>query len=197
MSYVNFREIKETITVEQAMIYLGLKMKAEDGAYRSECPTCKAGGNRALVITPEKSAFYCHTAKKGGDVISLVAHIHGTGMKEAAQFLLDRSAKAEVKKTVPQKNDKGTDTSVFQPLAHLHYDHERVKALGMDEETAQTMGIGYAAKGLLKGMVAVPVRLADGHLCGYIGITHDAKVPTTWHMPHTNVVPITKAKKRA
>ena len=57
MSYVNFREIKETITVEQAMIYLGLKMKAEEGAYRSECPTCKAGGNRAQLLRPKSLRF--------------------------------------------------------------------------------------------------------------------------------------------
>jgi hypothetical protein len=33
----------------------------------------------------------------------------------------------------------------------------------------------------MRGTVAVPVRLPDGSLAGYVGIT-EAKLPTKWHL---------------
>jgi hypothetical protein len=196
--FVDFKAIKEAVTVEYAMVLLSLKgMKAEQGSYRGECPACRAGGSRTLVITPEKESFYCFTAKKGGDVISLVAHLHGTSMKEAAGWLQDRMAK---KATVPQKNEERPTPSSqrrengFQPLSHLQFDHENVRAIGIGAEDAARLGIGYTARGLLKGMVCIPVRLEDGTLSGYVGI-QSGKVPREWHgLKPTNVVPL---KKRA
>ena len=43
-------------------------------------------------------------------------------------------------------------------------------------ETAEALGIGYAPKGMMKGYVAIPIRLPTGELTGYIGVT-EAKLP--------------------
>jgi DNA primase len=203
--FIDFKEVKRLVSVERAMIYLSLKgLKAEQGSYRGECPSCKDSGSRALVITPEKESFYCHHAKKGGDVISLVAHLHGTSMKESASWLLDRHGKTKEKATVPQKKveerpkspgiSKNENPGNFQPLSHLQFDHENVRAIGISAEDAERLGIGYTARGLLKGHVCIPVRLEDGTLSGYVGI-QSGKVPKEWHgLKPTNVVPL---KKRA
>lgn len=195
--FIDFKEVKRLVSIERAMVYLSLKgLKAENHTYRGECPRCKEGGSRALVITPAENVFFCHAARKGGDVISLVAHLHGTSMKEAASWLLDQSSKstkpAEKKATVPQKNDERTKDT-FQPLAHLQYDHQLVADLGIAVEDAERLGVGYASRGLLKGHVCIPVRLTDGSLAGYVGI-QAGKVPKEWHYPNTNVVPL---KRRA
>jgi len=71
----------------------------------------------------------------------------------------------------------------------LEFDHVTVEALGLDPDTAETLGIGYARRGLMKGFVAVPVRLPSGELTGYIGIT-EAKLPKTFHL--SNVVTFPK-----
>jgi hypothetical protein len=71
----------------------------------------------------------------------------------------------------------------------LEFDHVTVEALGLDPETAETLGIGYAGPGLMKGFVAVPVRLPSGELTGYIGVT-EAKLPKTFHL--SNVVTFPK-----
>src|ERR1019366_207860 len=68
----------------------------------------------------------------------------------------------------------------FQALDYLQNDHPAVEAVGFDQETAKALGIGYAPKGLMRGLVAVPVRLEDGTLAGYIGIT-EAKLPPKFH----------------
>lgn len=150
---------------------------------------CKQGGSRAIVITPDKNAFYCHAAKKGGDVISLVAHIHGCGMKEAASWLQEKSTK---KKATPPKKEAKVDND-FQPLSHLVFEHDLVQALGITSDDASTLGIGYASRGLMKGYICIPVRDETGFLNGYVGI-REGKTPKQWHYPPSNVVPITKKR---
>src|ERR1019366_8709017 len=51
----------------------------------------------------------------------------------------------------------------------------------LSQETAEALGIGYAPKGMMKGYVAIPIRLPTGELTGYIGITED-KVPKEFHL---------------
>ena len=119
-------------------------------------------------------------------------------MKDAAQFLLEKSSMKK-KDTVPQKNEERTKpqaTTDFQPLSHLIFEHDMVQDIGISAVDAEALGIGYTNKGLLKGHVCVPVRLVDGSLAGYVGI-HEGKVPQTWHYSQSNVIPLTKHKKRA
>jgi hypothetical protein len=84
MPYIDFADIKERVSLDDAAHMLGLKLKGG----RTQCPACK-GNDRSLAITPGKG-FFCFTAKKGGtDCIALLAHAHGCGMKEAAEMLLE------------------------------------------------------------------------------------------------------------
>ncbi len=64
-----------------------------------------------------------------------------------------------------------------------------VEALGLSQETAETLGIGYAPKGMTKGYVDIPIRLPTGELTGHIGIT-EAKLPKEFHL--SNVVTFPK-----
>jgi hypothetical protein len=73
---------------------------------------------------------------------------------------------------------------------YLEADHITVEALGLCQETAEALGIGYAPngmKGMMKGYVAIPIKL--GELTGYIGIT-EAKLPKEFHL--SNVVTFPK-----
>jgi hypothetical protein len=36
--------------------------------------------------------------------------------------------------------------------------------------SGEALGIGYTSKGMMKGYVAIPIRLPTGELTGYIGI---------------------------
>ena len=55
----------------------------------------------------------------------------------------------------------------------------------MCQETAEALGIGYAPKGMMKGYVAIPIKL--GELTGYIT---EAKLPKEFHL--SNVVTFPK-----
>ena len=90
--FIDFQDVKKTVTIEDAITRLSLALKSNGPQLRGPCPTCKSGGDRTLVVTPTKQAFYCFAGKIGGDVIGLAAHIKSCTMREAAEFLADRKS---------------------------------------------------------------------------------------------------------
>lgn len=168
MKFVDFDEVKRSVSFGQAISLLKLTMQQHGQQWRSACPACKKGGDRALVIT-EGKGFFCFASHKGGDVIALAAHIRDCNVKDAAAFL----AKTTVPVTVPKKEDEAEG---LQPLTYLEHDHAAVLAVGFDPDVAKRLGIGYASKGIMRGTVAIPVRDENGTLLGYVGV-EEARLP--------------------
>lgn len=159
MAYaVDFADVKARFSIEQVATLLGLDAKMRNGQLRCACPV-HDGGTRALVITPAKEAFYCFApeCKTGGDLIELYAHAKRLSVKDAA-LELARFDDAELK-----------------PLEYLLAKHPQVQALGISEEHAARIGIGYAPRGTLVGRVAIPVRDAQGKLLCYAGYGENLK----------------------
>lgn len=189
MPFIDFAELKSRVSMEETVARLGIKTTKSGNQLRAPCPSCKSGGDRALAITPAKSLFYCFAAQAGGDQIQLTSHVRNVSAKEAAEWLGG---------TVQNSSVSGTSTGTVSkehaglaPLDYLEHEHPAVEAVGFDPATALALGIGYASKGIMRGQVAVPVRLSDGTLAGYIGVT-EAKLPPRWHLPTTNVIPLKK-----
>jgi DNA primase len=173
MSFYNFDEIKAANAISEVAERLGLNMNKSGASLRGKCPACESGGNRNLVVTPGKEVYFCFSEGKGGDVLQLISHVKGIGVKDAAQWLAGPS-------TPKEKTTKGeTPSEGFKPLDYLQHDHEAVIALGFEPDDADRIGLGYAPRGMMKGLVTVPIRLTDGRLVGYIGIS-EAKLPTSW-----------------
>jgi hypothetical protein len=175
VAYLDFQQIKQDHSIEAVAERLGLDIKKSGHQLRAPCPACESGGERALAITPAKGAFYCFGGSCGGDVLQLVAHVQGCSVKDAATWIVD--AKPEEKRRKPEPSSGEGDG--FKPLDYLEAAHDAVVALGFDPEDAERIGVGYAKRGVMRGTVAVPVRLEDGTLIGYIGVT-EAKLPTSW-----------------
>ncbi len=183
-SFIDFNVLKETVTIDQVAGLLGLELKQSGGQLRGPCPACKSGGDRALVITPEKGVYYCFADKKGGDLIALAAHIREVGMKDAAEFIHNSA-------TVPQETAK--ETKKLQPLT-LDPNHELVTAIGLDPASADALGIGYANKGIMKGQVAIPLRDENGELLHYVGVDSPVTLPKALQYQAENVVSFPKKK---
>ena len=189
-SFIDFAELKDRVSIEDAVSYLNIEMKERSGQLRSTCPHCD-GGDRTLVVTPAKNAFYCWSSKKGGDCISLVAHVLDIGVKDAAAKLWERYCTSTVPSTGTVPEEKGgQETQKLQPLSYLESEHDAVVAVGFDTRIAEELGIGYASKGLMRGLVAIPIRDANGILRGYIGV-EDCRLPKDFQQPE-NVVPFKK-----
>lgn len=177
--FVDFNELKEKTSFGEVVRLLGLTLKHSGNQWRGPCPTCKSGGDRALVVT-EGKGFFCFADKKGGDQIALAAHILACSVKDAATHLAQATGTVpsivqSTVSTVPE-SVKGQETQKLQPLAYLESEHLAVDAIGFSPEIVKQVGIGYAAKGIMRGTVAVPIRDEHGSLLGYIGIT-EARLP--------------------
>jgi DNA primase len=189
--FIPFDELKQRYTIEQVAQLLGLTLKRSGETFRGPCPACGSGGERAIVVTPAKGLFYCWAAHEGGDLIALAAHVRKTDAKGAAAWLAgnsdNSSGNESPKGTVPRTDE----VRGLKPL-ELDHDHIAVETLGFMRADAAALGIGYAARGIMRGLIAVPIRLEDGTLAGYIGIT-EAKLPPRWHgIPSPVVVPLRK-----
>jgi DNA primase len=188
--FIDFDAVKQQYTIDDTAAALKLVMTPGTNQMRGPCPACKAGGDRALVITPAKSVFYCFGARKGGDQLALVAHIRDCSVKDAAEWLsggnstVEDTSTSSRKSTVPESENSQEGTRTFQPLTYLEPDHPAVEAVGFDPEVAMALGIGYAPKGIMRGTVAVPIRDGHGTLLGYIGV-QEARLPPNFQ---TNVV---------
>ena len=191
--YIDFSELKKTVSIEQAADFLGLELKQSQHQLRGACPTCNSGRERALAITPEKQLFYCFASETGGDCIKLVAHIKGIKQQEAAQELAEHFDR-KVQATVPQRTEsRKQPASTFDPEAfgkRLVYTNE-VSALGINEEDAVRLGIGFHPQ---RKMVYLPIRNVDGSIAGFIGCQPGSqlKMPPQW-LHQTNVVRLRRA----
>ena len=175
MAFHDFSEIKASHPIGEVAERLGIQMTKTGNTWRAKCPTCESSGDRNMAITPEKGVYYCWTEGKGGDVIALVAHVKGLSVKEAAEYLAGPPAG----QTAKEKTTKAEPSEGFKALDYLQHDHEAVVALGFEPDDAKRIGIGFAPRGMMKGLVTVPIRLADGRLVGYLGVS-ECKIPTSW-----------------
>lgn len=191
--FVDFAALKEKVSFGQTVSILKLNLKQSGNQWRGQCPVC-GGADRGLVVTDGKG-WYCFSAVKGGDQIALVAHVLNCPVKEAAQFLAERAGirtgtsipSTSPRQTVPE-SENGDETQKFAPLSYLQPSHAAVDAIGFSEDICTRVGIGFAPKGILRGLVAVPIRDEHGTLLGYIGIS-EAKLPASFT---TNVIPFNK-----
>jgi CHC2 zinc finger len=190
---LDFQLVKSRISIEMGASYLGLELKPEGAQFRTACPHCKQGGDRALVVTPGRDLFYCFAAQRGGDVISLVSHVHQVPLPKAAQELVERyglddappqqARPSPVPPVQPQPPAETPQEDGLKPLEHLDHKHEAVAALGFTAKDAEAIGLGHTSKGLMKGLVALPIRV-NGKLVGYVGIPPGTKLklPKTWKL---------------
>ncbi|MFN0219237.1 MAG: CHC2 zinc finger domain-containing protein [Hyphomicrobium sp.] len=160
MGYVDYAALKAAVDIQAVAAWLGLETRRTNEQLRCECPK-HGGGKRSLVITPAKQLFYCFapTGQTGGDAIELVAHCKDITVKEAA---------LEIEKQFIAAKPDAPD-GLQKVATYLDHGHEAVLALGLSQELAAALGIGFAPKGVMRGRVLIPLRTADGTLAGYAG----------------------------
>lgn len=186
MSYIDFTALKELVSIERVLSVLDLKAKQHGSQWRSACPFCKTGGDRALVVTPSKKSWYCFSARKGGDLIALVAHIRNISQRDAAQFIAEQFGERQSKEAHPASTPNQERTCPV--LDYLQPMHEAVQKLGISPETAKEWGIGFAPKGTMRGRVLFPIPDRQSKtLLAYTGL---GEVSPRWLFP-SNFIPAT------
>lgn len=205
MPFIDFADVEQLATIEELADMLGLKTKRYNAAQiRCSCPI-HGGDDTTLAISPNirskrgsVGVFYCQKGKSGGDRIGLVAHCMEIGQQDAAFFISEQfenrtvestvnsdSTVSKKRATVPQKQEGASqrpsapkETRDFDPVAFaqkLAFTDE-VEALGLNEQDAARLGIGFC-----RGRVYFPMKDDTGFVCGFIGFANgELKMPPRW-----------------
>jgi hypothetical protein len=57
--------LKQRVSIERAAEMLGIKLTKSGPQLRGPCPICKAGGDRAFVVTPAKGLLLLRRMREG------------------------------------------------------------------------------------------------------------------------------------
>lgn len=184
-AFIDFKEVKDRASIEQVGRFLGLQLKLAGNQLRSPCPACLQGGDRALVLTPEKGMFYCFSAKSGGDCISLASHIKGVSQKDAAGLIAQHFGIAGTvqsngtgNRTVPATTPpapKGFDPESY--AQRLDPAHEALASLGLSPDTLKDWKSGYATTGTNRARLALRLDDRAGKCVGYLGYALKGEQP--------------------
>ena len=155
------------------------------------CPIHKGDSKTAFHIDLTKKVYKCFSRcksmgfKGGGNVIDFVAEMERTGIrpqdiKKAAKLIMEWTGNREIEGTPKQEHpDKKWEAVENKPLTfqlQLDPGHEYLKQRGLNTETIERFGLGFANKGIMKGRICIPVHDDKGNLVAYIGRAIDEKV---------------------
>ena len=183
--FVDFQEVKTRASIEAVAQFLGLQLKPAGKQFRSACPACNQGGERAIVVTPDKGLFYCFSAKVGGDCIALAAHIKVIPPKDAAALIADHfgitgTVPSTVKSTVQSPPKAPAQRHSFDPEQYAQRLDPAAEALGHLNLSAATLTewkSGYANHGTHRGRLALRLDDRHGKCVGYLGYALKGEQP--------------------
>ena len=104
LPWVNFKAVKEAVSVEMAIAYYGVMLHRIPGSYlRGRCPLpthASTSSNQSFIVNTEKNVWACHSAscvasrsgRSGGNVLDFVAAMERCSLRDAALKLQDRFA---------------------------------------------------------------------------------------------------------
>jgi len=196
MQWVNFKEIKEKVSIKDVLVYYDAKgLKEANGKLVGRCPVHGGDNPTAFHVDLEKNIWHCFTGcKRGGNVLDLVACKEGISIRDAA-LKLQELFLSENDQPVALSNCDGDNPHEKIPAGDsipapecvdgresenpllsftltLAPDHPYLlKERQLSPETIQHFGIGYCHKGTMRGRIAIPVHDHAGQLIAYAGRT--------------------------
>lgn len=186
--WVNFAEIRARVSLEQVIFdYYGLTgFKRKGQRLTGPCPVHGGDSPRAFHAELSRNVWHCFTGcQGGGNQLDFVAKREGISIREAAlrlqaHFLGSETSAAPVRKPAEDAEkpaqaprESETDERPNPPLnvnLKLRGDHPHlVQDRRLAEETIAHFGVGYCSKGILRGMIAIPIKDENGTLVAYAG----------------------------
>src|SRR5215469_5836790 len=195
-SFVDFRAVKAAITMEQILEHYGIldKFKRTGDSLSGPCPIHKGSNPTQFRVSTSKNIWNCFSeCKHGGNTLDFIAKmegitIHAAALKAIEWFKLDpaemsaaepgaeeeesapTSPEAKPKKAAPVAEKATPNTPLKFRLDKLEREHPYlIKERGLTLETIVDFGIGFCAKGMMAGRVAIPIHNPEGGVVAYAG----------------------------
>lgn len=195
-NWVDYKEIKERVTMEMVLTRYGLfgKLKPSGSNLVGVCPIHKGSNPRQFSVSLERNIYNCFgNCKSGGNIMDFVAKMEKVDLHQAAlllkEWFLSGSAPApsttaktpkaatpvaeEKPKTSGKPPGEESLNSVNPPLAFtlksLVSEHHFFSDRGISPETVEYFGLGLCTKGMMAGRVVIPIHNEAGELVAYCG----------------------------
>ena len=192
-NWVDFKAVKQSVTIEQILGRYGVKLKKSGKELRGRCPIHQGDGTDSFHANTEKNAFHCFSCQAKGNVLDLVAAIEKCSVRDAALKLKDwfpasasSSTPAPDGKPVADsrlaKEEVGERGEPNKPLGFqlkgIDFAHPYLAQRGIDPETAEYFGVGFfSGKGSMSGRIVIPIENEKGELVAYAGRSVDGSEP--------------------
>jgi DNA primase len=196
--FIDFRAVKAAITMEQTLEHYGLlhQFKRSGDSLSGPCPIHKGSNPTQFRVSISKNVFNCFSeCKHGGNTLDFISKmenvsVHAAALKAIEWFGLDKEAmstesgeerKPEVVKKQTVSAPKPAAPKAVSPeesvpnkplkfrLDKLEREHPYLMERGLTLETVIDFGIGYCAKGMMAGRIAIPIHNVAGEVVAYAG----------------------------
>jgi len=192
-NWVDFKAIKEALTIGQVLDRYGVKLKRSGKELRGRCPIHQGDGTDTFHANTEKNAFRCFSCQAKGNVLDFVAAMEKCSVRDAALKLrrwFQVSGTAETLAATqrsptgsqPAREEAGERGEPNKPLGFrlkgIDYHHPYLAQRGIDPETAEYFGVGFfSGKGSMSGRIVIPIENETGELVAYAGRSIDGSEP--------------------
>lgn len=198
-NWVNFADIRKRVSLEDVLLrYYRIDNLKRDGTKLSgPCPVHNGDSPRSFHVELDKNIWHCFSkCQGGGNQLDLVAKKENISIRDAALRLQaffsvetgDRTESVHTHRTEsvhrhrrssePRKESsppkqKAEEPEANQPLTiqlALKSDHPHLlNDRGLKLATTDHFGVGYCSRGILRGMIAIPIHDEEGELVAYAG----------------------------
>jgi DNA primase len=176
---IDFVRVKQEASFETVLERYGITLIGSGAQRRALCPFHRET-DPSCSFELKRNVFHCFACGVSGSVIDFVARMEACSLPAAAATIA-RWCGIVSGDTVPQGTARvglnihassGADDQSNRPLAftlELDPSHAYFEQRGVPPATVRTFGLGYCARGIMRGRVCIPVHDKDGVLVGYAG----------------------------
>jgi DNA primase len=184
--FVDFNTIKRAVSMEQVLEHYGLtpRLRRSGDGFRGVCPIHHGHNPTQFRVSTARNTWVCFgDCGSGGSVLDFVSRIEKVSLHEAAQLIqqwfsvlapvnLSQSEKSvHATKAASNNHDDLPNEPLPFTLSDLGSTHPYLMSRALLPETIATFGVGYCAKGLMAGRIAIPIHNAAGEIVAYAGRT--------------------------
>ena len=198
--WVDYKTLREQLSFEELLKSYNVTIRAKGKQHRGPCPLpdCREAKSAEPTFSAhlEKGLWQCFKCGAKGNQVEFGVIMEGFNpddrkeFRQGALILAKRFGLArenqnkksrKPRQAMPERHEKAQgavlEEIVNPPLAFtlktLDPDHAWFSENNLSQKAVEHFGLGYCARGVLKGRIAIPLHDLDGQLVGYAGLLLD------------------------